>query len=575
MHTEYARYCTSALLLVATVLILASSVRDAALIPFNHDESVSFSIFHWDPGARFAANHHPLNTFLMRGTSILLGNSEFALRLPNVLAHALYLLCTLLLVRRFRNPGLQITGFVLVNIHPIILNYFAVARGYGLALAFQVASLYFIFRMYENLAEDSPAADLRTGLARSRSAASGLLRPATTMAAMFAAGAALSVLFVLLFPRARLTALVLASLLLAFPALGPLARYRGPERYLYLTLAAAALSVLSNLSFLNFFLPVLGLCAWVLVSDTSRLRFRQHHPAEQMALCLATGVFFAAALIEVFKLRRAGELYIGGQTSFMHDTLDGLIRYSLFAAIYSVGTAPAISAIVVGSFAVLLVVGVKQFLGERPDRSFVAVVWILASAVALVLLQHHVLSNPFPHPRAALYYIPLYSLLIPHAADKILQRLADRNWGTVVGFSLAVTAIGAVAWTAYSGALNTVYRWAQDNHNHEVLEIIDRDRTTHAPGRAVTLHSNRVHEPSLNFYRFTRKYTWLKPVPRLKRPSGDVPASPMFGEDADYVYIYERDLDDLQVEQHVRLASYPDIGTVLLRVCSGRCDAGR
>jgi hypothetical protein len=31
------------------------------------------------------------------------------------------------------------------------------------------------------------------------------------------------------------------------------------------------------------------------------------------------------------------------------------------------------------------------------------------------------------------------------------------------------------------------------------------------------------------------------------------------------VYIYERDLDDLQVE-HVRLASYPDIGTVLLRV---------
>jgi hypothetical protein len=87
----------------------------------------------------------------------------------------------------------------------------------------------------------------------------------------------------------------------------------------------------------------------------------------------------------------------------------------------------------------------------------------------------------------------------------------------------------------------------------------------------VNLHSDRLLEPSLNFYRVTRKYTWLKPVPRLKRPSPDAPAPPITGEDADYVYIYEHDLADLEIE-HVRLASYPDIGTVLLRVCSGGCD---
>jgi len=41
------------------------------------------------------ANNHLLNTALMQLCSTLFGNSELSLRLPNVLAHAVYLACSL------------------------------------------------------------------------------------------------------------------------------------------------------------------------------------------------------------------------------------------------------------------------------------------------------------------------------------------------------------------------------------------------------------------------------------------------------------------------------------------------
>ena len=81
--------------------------------------------------------------------SFFFGNSEFSLRLPNVLAHGLYLVCSLAIIRRFQYTALQIVGFVFLNLNPFVLTYFFVARGYGLALAFQMLSIYLMIRGYE------------------------------------------------------------------------------------------------------------------------------------------------------------------------------------------------------------------------------------------------------------------------------------------------------------------------------------------------------------------------------------------------------------------------------------------
>jgi len=567
-RTQYPRQATSVLLVLSSLALLGSSIYYAALAPFNFDESVSFAIFNWSPGARDGANHHPLNTLLMQGASMLLGNSELALRLPNVLAHALYLACTLALVRRLSNLGLQITGFILLNIHPLILYYFTVARGYGLALAFQAASLYFLFRTYEGLLGDPLPNHPTPPPGGSAATVSRYLVRTLALILAFTLGTVLAMQVLSLSFRIERSKVVLAAWLIGLAAVGSLARQRASERYLYLTLGAASLAVVANLTFLNYFVPVLGLCAWILIIEESDRLVHGcvvRHFAARVAIFCASGAFAAAVVTKVDALNRAGELYIGGSNGFMHDTVQGLLEYSLVAGMYSPATGRAIATLVVGSFLALMLLGVRQLRSTVHDRVFMALAWILTAAVALPIVQHHVLNVPFPHPRAALYYLPLYCLAIVYGCDRIVLRAGGQNWRPIAAWSLAVVAITAAGYSSFAGGLRTAYSWGEDNHDREVLELIDRDRAQHFPGRTVTLQCYRIFEPSLNFYRVTRTYDWLAPVLRDPRPYRGGPDPRITGEHVDYVYLYERDLAQLRVE-HARLASFPDIQTVLLRV---------
>lgn len=146
---DYLIRFTWVMLLCCSFGLLASSVYRAATFPFVHDESLSFSIFNWSPGEAVTANNHLLNTWLMQLCSKLLGNSELSLRLPNLLAHALYLVSGLSLLKRLQNVALMIVGFAFLNLNSFLLDFFFLARGYGLAMSFMLLSLYLLVRAYE------------------------------------------------------------------------------------------------------------------------------------------------------------------------------------------------------------------------------------------------------------------------------------------------------------------------------------------------------------------------------------------------------------------------------------------
>ena len=135
-HRTLVRRLVWAVLLLAAVGLLASSIYRASTFPFVHDESLSFTIVNGEPGWGASPNNHLLNTFLMRLCSTLFGNSELSLRAPNILAHVLYLVSSILLLRRLQHVLLQVVGFVFLNLNPFMLDFFFLARGYGLALGF-------------------------------------------------------------------------------------------------------------------------------------------------------------------------------------------------------------------------------------------------------------------------------------------------------------------------------------------------------------------------------------------------------------------------------------------------------
>ena len=108
---------------------------------FTHDESLSYGIVWGDSGFASSANNHWLNTWLMGVSGRVFGHSELALRLPNVAAYALYGVCCGLLLVELRHAGARLAGFTILFANPFLLEFFSLARGYGLSLGFTAAAL--------------------------------------------------------------------------------------------------------------------------------------------------------------------------------------------------------------------------------------------------------------------------------------------------------------------------------------------------------------------------------------------------------------------------------------------------
>ena len=99
------------------------------------------------------ANNHLLNTLLIKCLFMSGNNSVFIARLPNVLAFIMYLYFAYKIAAENLSTFYGVSLFILLIANPFLLDFFSIARGYGLALGFQMASLYFLvgyMREYKN-----------------------------------------------------------------------------------------------------------------------------------------------------------------------------------------------------------------------------------------------------------------------------------------------------------------------------------------------------------------------------------------------------------------------------------------
>jgi len=143
------KYCC---IIIAAGLLIYTGYRSYNL-SFTHDESLSYNyIVHnsfmgivSNNISYISANNHILNTLSMKLFEFLFGNSELALRLQSLIAHVLYLLFTFLLLKDIKNSAIVLCGYILLNVNPYLLDFFSLARGYGLAISFMMISIYYFF----------------------------------------------------------------------------------------------------------------------------------------------------------------------------------------------------------------------------------------------------------------------------------------------------------------------------------------------------------------------------------------------------------------------------------------------
>jgi len=137
-------------------LFLTYTLIRAARLPITCDEAFTGNF--WVDRGLIAAltfdgpvrsNNHLLNSLLAGACQAVFGRTPFALRIPNLIAHAVFLVVSWRLLSRIAGKGVALAGFALLNGNPLLLELFGLARGYGLALGFVAPALFCAVRALE------------------------------------------------------------------------------------------------------------------------------------------------------------------------------------------------------------------------------------------------------------------------------------------------------------------------------------------------------------------------------------------------------------------------------------------
>ena len=138
-------------LLIGLVLFFLVA-KEAYTVPLTHDEyntifcsqtSIWDIITYKDP----VPNNHILNTLLLKLNIAVFGDQLFTNRLHNFLFFIPFYWFTILVSRLlFKSVWLRVTLVLLIAFQPFLLDFFAVTRGYGLSVTFQMISLYYFIK---------------------------------------------------------------------------------------------------------------------------------------------------------------------------------------------------------------------------------------------------------------------------------------------------------------------------------------------------------------------------------------------------------------------------------------------
>jgi hypothetical protein len=134
--------------LVAVMVLWIFVWIHAFNMDLTHDEAYSFKLIKTNyyramPGS---ANTHWLNSFFMKLFSLLFGDAPGYLRLHLVLAFPFFAQAIYRLALLIDQKSGQFVFYCLVLFNPYLLDFFSVARGYGLALLFQAWTLLLLIQ---------------------------------------------------------------------------------------------------------------------------------------------------------------------------------------------------------------------------------------------------------------------------------------------------------------------------------------------------------------------------------------------------------------------------------------------
>ena len=432
-----------------------------------HDEALTYELYIAAPLSRifsyFDANHHFLNTLLMRIAVALFGVSEWALRLPALAGAALYLAAVYqIAVNAFRTSAASGLALALLTLNPLVLDFLVAARGYGMALALFTYALALLVRWGQNEQGRRPASLVKAAIALALSVAANLVFAVPVLAVAVTA---------LLLARPR------RAVIPAGPAT-PVAR-KLHKKVRKGKPAAGFPKPVPNPAYRYFLAP----------------------------LAAAGLLFFIAAPIAQ---ANASNFYVGSPSvaeslrslasaSLAHGGLLGTGRFARFvidAVAFLLAPATVAAALALG--------------WRRRDALLLFTGGAAVGSAAALLLAHALWAVPFPVDRTGIYFLALVPLAMAALADS-----GTGNGALHKVFAATFYGLGLASLVLFAAEFNirSFQVWEYDADTRQIAGRLAQLATGGQPN-SVRVGASWQLEPSLNFYRDKDRLTWMLPVER-------------------------------------------------------------
>jgi hypothetical protein len=406
---------------ISVLLVFTYVLLRSILVGFTHDESLSYTILTGNESQLFTANNHWLNTILMKCCSLIFGYSEWSLRLPNVLAFGLfaYSIIKILQLSKLHFLTIWLAIFVFF-LNPFLLDFFALARGYGLGMGFLTFAFYQVFCFF-------------------------YLNQKTSNLILF--------------------------------------------------LTSSIACIYANYA---FFTPILALqlSFFLLFLNLQLSLWKKMTIAYFIEICL-----LIPAVLNIQYLSKMNELYAGGENNVFQDTLKSIFHFSYDTNWFDFTF-----------WGIWIFTAILIFSLVKMKSQYIKLILVWSLVLMLIpTVLHFAIKMGFAKDRAAQYWILVGGFLVVFTFNSLIQ--LNKNQIIKLIFISIFTALVMLNSIIFISHLNLHHSiiWKSDADVKNAFQIIEN---LNIKKGSKTLGISWTLEPSVNYYRETKSFSWLKPVNR-------------------------------------------------------------
>lgn len=328
-------------------------------------------------------------------------------------------------------------------------------------------------------------------------------------------------------------------------------------KHILLFHAGALLAVLSSFPLLHFYIMLLviynamDLIECKIVSP-KKYNFLSSNKVNMLPLLLVAMLLFEP----IRRVLTNSQLDFGGKNGFYNDTVTSLIKIALHDLELSSTALTAVQVLFTGII-VIPFFGILRMLLKKNADFFVRHKGLVISNLLLIfiavaiILQHIILKADYPIARFSLFMLLLFIVHLGFFLGYI--SLFYRRGVSIFVLALAVVPLFGFVRNA---DLYSCSEWGYERDTKNmILKLTEYHGNSSTDMDTVTLGTHWLFEPTINFYRHTRKLDWLS-APDRNGITAD-----------DYYYMFNEDWKKMAPEKYQLIAEFPLSNTVLLKSC--------